>query len=273
MNFIDKLLDSIEKKIDIVYDLIISFKKFRFKDWKYRSQFIMGIILIIFSVFLYSIAYLLTKDTGIFFELLRSIAFVPIELFFVTIVLQELLTRHEKQIRHQTLNMTIGIFFYEVGTQFLKICRQYETDKSISKNLSITINWRTTDFIKAIQLYKNKTIKMDCTIGDVEQLQAFLIEKRDFLQVQMQNPNLIEHENFTDMLWSVFHMADELAWRGDLKKLTQQDFSHVSEDIERAYKLVILQWIDYMRYLKRFYPYIFGFAVKKSPFAEDNGVW
>jgi hypothetical protein len=40
-----------------------------------------------------------------------------------------------------------------------------------------------------------------------------LLSKRDFLVALMENPNLLEHESFTDLLWAVFHLVEELAVR------------------------------------------------------------
>ena len=86
----------------------------------------------------------------------------------------------------------------------------------------------------------------------------------------MQNPNLLEQEYFTDMLWAMFHLTDEMAWRGDMLRLSADDLAHLLQDISRAYRLVILVWIGYMRHLQRFYPYLFGLALRNNPFSAKK---
>lgn len=83
----------------------------------------------------------------------------------------------------------------------------------------------------------------------------------------LENSSLMEHDSFTDMLWAVFHVADELQTR-DLNHLSQADLAHLNEDILRAYRLLLLEWISTIRYLRTDYPYLYHIALKKSPFAQ-----
>ena len=82
----------------------------------------------------------------------------------------------------------------------------------------------------------------------------------------LENPNLLEHDTFTDTLWAVFHLTDELAHREDLKSLPETDVRHLSGDIDRAYKCIVAEWLEYMKHLKRDYPYLFSLAVRTNPF-------
>lgn len=84
----------------------------------------------------------------------------------------------------------------------------------------------------------------------------------------LENSNLSEHDSFTDMLWSVFHLADELQNRGAPEYLTEDDLQHMAADILRAYKMLIVEWVYYIKYLKNEYPYLYNSAVKKSSFNQ-----
>jgi hypothetical protein len=84
----------------------------------------------------------------------------------------------------------------------------------------------------------------------------------------MASTTLLEHDTFTDMLWAIFHVADELQSRDDLKTLPKSDLDHLSIDILRAYKLLILEWFDYIKYLNREYPFLYSLAIRKNPFNE-----
>ena len=84
----------------------------------------------------------------------------------------------------------------------------------------------------------------------------------------LENPNLVEYESFTNLLLAILHLTDELANRHYLKKLPESDYNHLSEDVKRVYNQLILQWLDYMRHLKRDYPYLFSLALRINPFDE-----
>jgi hypothetical protein len=93
--------------------------------------------------------------------------------------------------------------------------------------------------------------------------------KRDFLLRLLENPNLLEHETFTEHLRAVFHLTEELTSREDLMGLPDTDYAHLSGDIQRAYGLLVHQWLDYMRHLKDNYPYLFSLAMRINPFDQS----
>lgn len=83
---------------------------------------------------------------------------------------------------------------------------------------------------------------------------------------------MFEHDTFTDMLWAVFHVTEELDSRDMLVSLPPKDLEHLSIDIKRAYQFLIVEWLYYMNHLKKEYPYLFSLAVRKSPFNENGSV-
>lgn len=85
----------------------------------------------------------------------------------------------------------------------------------------------------------------------------------------LRNGNLLEHQRFTDMLWAVFHLTDELQRRGDLADLPEADLDHLTGDLRRAHQRLVLQWLAYMRHLKANYPYLFSLAIRTNPFNPD----
>jgi hypothetical protein len=87
-----------------------------------------------------------------------------------------------------------------------------------------------------------------------------------------ENSNLLEHDTFTEMLWAVFHIADELESRESLDSLPKKDLEHLAIDISRGYKLLVYEWIYYMNHLKKEYPYLYSLAVRKNPFSDNCSV-
>jgi len=79
---------------------------------------------------------------------------------------------------------------------------------------------------------------------DLILLREFLLSKREFLLRLLENPNLFEHESFTDLLWAVFHLTEELDFREDkLAQIPDSDYKHLGGDLKRVYSLLIQQWL------------------------------
>ena len=107
---------------------------------------------------------------------------------------------------------------------------------------------------------------MDAQAGDLNNLRDFLEAKRNFLLRLLENPNLLEHDSFSNLLLAVFHLTEELAQRRDLSHLTQGDQEHLAVDLKRAYSRLIREWLAYMRHLNQRYPYLFSLALRTNPF-------
>ena len=108
---------------------------------------------------------------------------------------------------------------------------------------------------------------MDIKRGSLADLKALLLSKRELLLRIIENPTLLENESFSNLLWALFHLTDELAFRDDLDSLPKPDAKHMETDMERAYGLLILEWMKFMRHLKDKYPYLFHFEVRNNPFS------
>ena len=242
-------------------------KKTERVSWQIRF----GALLILSSALLYLLEYIIFRDPHhIFVYMLGHIAFVPINVLLVTLILQGLLNYREKRAMLKKLNMVIGAFFSEVGSELLTHFSEGdpELDK-IRKEILISDNWNKEEIFDLGRRLKNHNCEIDIRKVDLERLRSFLIEKRDFLLRLLENPNLMEHESFTELLWAVFHLTEELSKRGDLSQLPDTDYSHLAGDIKRAYTTLIHQWLDYMKHLKDDYPYLFSLAMRTNPFDPD----
>lgn len=82
----------------------------------------------------------------------------------------------------------------------------------------------------------------------------------------LQNPSLLEHESFTDLLWAAFHLLEELEYRQDLKQLNPADAAHLAGDINRVYGLLLASWLAYMQHLHSHYKFLYSLAVRTNPF-------
>lgn len=235
---------------------------------KLNWQIVFGLSLILLSVILYFVHYAIFRNIHyIFTYLIGHLAFLPIHVLLVTLVIHQLLKIREKRAMLKKMNMVIGAFFSEVGTRLLKSFPDFDVHyEKIRENLIITNDWSEREFSDVRNRLKSYDYKIDSQKGDLESLKSFLLDRRDFLLGLLENPNLLEHESFTDLLWAVFHLTEELANRSDVKQLSVTDYVHLSGDIKRAYVLLISEWLAYMKHLKDNYPYLFSLSVRTNPF-------
>lgn len=237
------------------------------KHWKLGF----AAVLIAMSAALYYVHYLLFDNPEhIFIFLVSDIAFVPIEVLLVTLVLDGVLRRHEKQATVQKLNMVVGAFFTDVGTESLQLLGAFDRERlELGEALRPTIEWKPGDFAAARKIADTAGESIDARLSDLPGLYAYLHGRREFLLRLLENPNLLEHDGFTDMLWAVTHLLEELARREDLSRLTENDLDHLSGDLARAYGALASQWVGYMEHLQKQYPYLFSLAVRTNPLDPD----
>jgi hypothetical protein len=229
---------------------------------------LLGLALVVLSIVLYLFHYAVFRDWHhIFIYMVGDIAFVPIEVLLVTLIIHRLLNEREKRARLEKLNMVIGAFFSSVGTKLLTYFSDFdpELDK-IRDHLVVTDDWSDQEFFSVSQRLKNYDYKIEIHKVDLDHLRSFLVEKKNLLLRLLENPTLLEHESFTDLLRAVFHLSEELENRDDVTKLPDTDYGHLANDIRRAYVLLVHEWVDYVKYLKENYPYLFSLSMRMNPF-------
>lgn len=178
-----------------------------------------------------------------------------------------ILSKREREIRLEKLNIIIGVFFSEAGTKILTYFMDYDPEiEDISRRLKITTEWSDKDFLNADKFIRTHPYNIDKDKADFQELHRFLQEKSNLFLRLMENQNLLEHESFTDLLRAILHLKEELLSRDTLEGLPDTDYKHMSGDIKRVYSLLVPQWLDYMSYLKNNYPYLFSLAVRMNPF-------
>jgi hypothetical protein len=237
----------------------------------FRWQILFASFLIFLSAIFYLIHYAIFRDAyHMFSYLLGDIAFVPIEVLLVTVVIHQLLSAREKSARMAKLNMVIGAFFSEVGTRLLTYFSDWDPNLAkIRTHLVVTNSWSQKEFLDMSKRLKTYDYTVDIQKADFNGLRIFLGKKLDFLLRLLENPMLLEHESFTDLLWAVFHLAEELAARDSFTKLPLADYEHLAGDIKRVYVFLVHQWLNYMEHLKDNFPYLFSLAMRTNPFDQE----
>jgi hypothetical protein len=240
------------------------------RSWKVN----IGLILVCSSLVLAVLHYFEFHDAyTLGFYLALDIVFVPVQVLLVTLIIERLLNEREKQALIKKLNMVIGAFFSEVGTNLIRMLAGSCVDGAeLAERLDIQGRWKAKEYQAARRFADSYECRLSLEPELFVTLRAFLLEKRSFVLALLQNPSLLEHERFTDLLWAICHLTEELDARTDFAILPVSDTQHLSGDVRRAHALLMREWLRYVEHLQENYPYIYSLAVRLNPFKPDAKV-
>jgi len=222
------------------------------------------------SAVAYLIEFLAFGDArDIWFYTILDFAFLPIQVILVAIVIEGLLARHERRQLLRKMNMVIGTFFSELGTRLLgDLTPTLANRGDVMEALAVRADWKPADFRRAETRAAALDYRVNLVGFDLEALKRDLLGQRNLLVLLLANPNLLEHERFTDLLWAVFHLMEELEARPLLDNLPDADREHLAGDVRRVCTPLAVEWIHYCRHLQHAYPYIFSIVLRTHPFQE-----
>lgn len=227
-----------------------------------------SLILVIASALTYTIHYFIFRDLHhIFIYMIGDFGFLFLDVLLVILFIERLLSLREKRSIMNKLNMVIGTFFSEVGLELLRKFSNFVINsQNLERQLEISPDWEKKDFKKAMVAVQNFPYEIKIDKSSLSEIRQVLLSKRSFLTRLLENPNLLEHERFTDLLWAVFHLTEELVFRGDLlEDLPDTDYDHLSIDLQRAYSQLTVEWISYTAHLKESYPFLYSLAARVNP--------
>lgn len=205
------------------------------------------------------------------FLFLQDMAFLPISVLLVTLGLNTVIVRQERKDKKEKVSVVINEFFAETGTELILSFRKHiDNLEGIAPKLMLTGDWQDKDFSMSIDALSKYPFQANLNEVEVYQLREVLIAKKEHLLRLFENANLMEQDRFTGMLWAVYHVYDELRSRDSLDNLPQSDIAHLNLDIQRAFQILLIEWIESMRILRKKYPYLYSLAVRKCPFGNGK---
>ncbi len=239
------------------------------RQWSWRLT--LSLALVGGSIVLYAADYLVfgrLREMAV--GLMDNIAFLFIYILVVVLVVEDVLARREKKALLKKMNMVIGAFFSALGRDLLaKFPLFIGNTGELAPRLAFTARWEKADFHRAMETARTFPYRVQVTPAALRDLRACLSDNRGFLLGLLENPNLLEHERFTDLLWAVFHLVEELEMRPEsLEGLPAADYAHLAVDVKRAYSLIASEWLAYALHLKDSYPFLFSLAVRINPFGD-----
>jgi len=229
-----------------------------------------GLVMLFFALVLNGIHYMIFRDLNyIMMYMLAAIAFIPLELFLMTVVIDRLMEGRERERLMVKLNMLIGLFFQELGTDILRQCASADAQiASLREKCHVTGRWKEAEFNELDELFRKLQYVVEIDRMDLGQLYQQLDRRKEMMISLIANPSLLEHETFSNLLMAVSHLHEELAMRDALNQedTSRRDSEHLALDTQRAYRLLAVEWLQYMKHLKNIYPYLFATAMINNPF-------
>jgi hypothetical protein len=205
-----------------------------------------------------------------FFYILQDLAFLPLTVLIVGLFIERLIAVREKRALAHKLNMVVGIFFSELGNPLLaELLPAMSSAPEIKERLHVQASWKKADFAQASEFARTLDCSLDLDLIDRVALKEHLVSQQEFVLRLLENPNLLEHERFTDLLWAVRHLQEELEVRTTLTDLVPADEAHLELDARRAFNALLAEWIIYVQHLKSDYPYLFSMVLRTHPFQDS----
>ncbi|MBE6498292.1 MAG: hypothetical protein E7Z81_08510 [Methanobrevibacter sp.] len=246
-------------------------------SWKAKFSILMIILIII----IYGSNYLVLGDAEhIISYIWTHLGFIPVDILIVAFLLDEIIERKEKEAMLEKLDMLMSTFFSEVGNDLINQLSTVNKYKASTENLKSIKNWNDADYENKLNELENSNVDfsaMDIPLEKreefLEDLRTLLAGKREFIINLINNPNLLEKEEFTGLINAILHLDEELEHRQKLDLVTNSDFAHLNGDMQRVYEKLVYEWVYYLRYLNKHYPYMIALIIRTNPFDETASVY
>ncbi|MER2013426.1 MAG: hypothetical protein ABS871_02165 [Methanobrevibacter sp.] len=246
------------------------------KKWKIKFSILMIILIIV----IYGSNYLVLGDgEHIISYVWTHLGFIPVDILVVAFILDEIIERKEKEAMLEKLDMLMSTFFSEIGNELISQLSSANKYKTNTENLKSIKNWDDKDYENKLKELKDTDVEFQADISPenreefLRNLNELLTSKREFIINLINNPNLLEKEEFTGLINAILHLDEELEHRKDLSLVTDADFAHLNGDMHRVYNKLIHEWVYYLRYLNKHYPYMIALIIRTNPFDEDAEVY
>lgn len=241
-----------------------------FGDDEKKQSFLKSFILILLVIMFYYIYYLIFGGIKSLMEsLVMSIATIPLDILVTGFIANYIVEKKDREKKENEMNMIIGIFYNQVGTEVLNILVKSDSCvEEIRQAASIKKDWGDEQYQLLYEEFNKYEYCVDMNKINLKELKKVLIKNAEFFIDLILNPTIQDKELFTETIVAMIHLKDELNDRFIGDELDDYEKVHITIDLNMAYKALALRWIDYMYHLQKLYPQLFTKALVTSPF--DN---
>ncbi|MBQ0079753.1 MAG: hypothetical protein KBS66_07690 [Eubacterium sp.] len=212
-----------------------------------------SIVLVVLSAVIYGLQLAIFHDpTTTVFYIFQDFAFLPISIALATLVVGYILEERDQRARMQKTRMLTSAFFTDLGRDLLiKLIGVTECTEELAQMMEEEHSGKNT-----LKELEELNIKIHFDKFFVAELKEMLEAHWNVMMVSSSNPMLLDHEEFTDMIWAIFHIRDEMN-RRDIDNLSTGNCRHLEGDAARVMELLLSNWIHHLDYVKAEYPYFY----------------
>ena len=241
---------------------------------KSKDIFWIAMVLVISSILVYVIHYLIFHDLHhIFLFLLGDIAFSFLEVIIVGLIIERILAAREKKNLLHKLNMIAGVFFNEIGTELMALLSKlFKNQTLLCRCTDIKEDWKHEDFTKARSALSGIEINQEIEHKDLCDIGEFLNQCKSVLTNIITDPNVLEHEEGTQLLWRVYNLSYELNIHADKmgnKEESESIRKLISEEALRVYRMLSIEWLNYMEFLQNRFPHFYKTLLITRPLMSE----
>lgn len=104
------------------------------KNGDLKVYILISVTLLTISILSYSLQiYLFHHESDTFFYFFQDLSFVPIQVLIVTFFIDRLMKRQQRISILKKVNVSIGIFYNELGNELLKLCFDITSNRDVLK--------------------------------------------------------------------------------------------------------------------------------------------
>lgn len=235
----------------------------------FSSKVRLAFLLLLTSIIAYTLHFIIFHDLHhILLYGLHELAFIPIEVLVVSLVLEKIIQQIEKREMQSKAKMVIGAFMSEIGIELLsmvagKIRKNQESILSKEK-LEEVLNFEEKEMREFLRDFLS-SFELDVDLRTLTSIKELLEAKRAFLVGIFENPVLSLDESFTKLIFATLHLSDELSYRKDFSKLPPEDIEHLKNDLKRVFDALVWEWLTYLKFAKKHYPYLYSLYLRTNP--------
>lgn len=199
--------------------------------------------------------------------LILSLAYVPIGVLFNVLILDRIFKKSNEIRLERRINIIIGSFFHEIGNDLINIIVMGDENVDLLGYLcDASVEWNDENFRELSEIIKEYKCEIDINEIDLKLLKISIESKEEFILDLIISSNLDDYEGFDEMLMRILHVRDEFDSLFINNSLNEEDKLHMTEDICKAYKSLLIFRVKYIKSLKEYYPLMFTKIMKNSPF-------
>lgn len=243
---------------------------------KAKELIIIALALVAVSVVMYFGYWLIYGDLKYMVRyVFLHLSFLPIHALVLGLIIERLVTFREKRERQHKLNLFLGIFFRQMGVDFLlHLLRLLKNRQEFDELITVQQNWTKRQFSHARQEIDGFQPRVQATADDIIGLMELLKSREEEIMSMTRNPLLMEFERLHTTLMSLFHLIEEMHFRQPLHRLTADEVKHLGRDAGKSLRQLAKLWLRYLEHLKITHPSLFqcqvGVCTMIQPFLLED---